>query len=112
MIPMPEATRLMFKHQEVLEALIKRAGLHEGRWQLIMTFGLAGMNMGPSESEVVPGAAVAITGIGLQRASADSPPALTADAAVVNPASVVREQSSTEEPGGAHPRSPRSPRSR
>jgi len=107
MITMPEATRLMFKHQEVLEALIKRAGLHEGRWQLIMTFGLAGMNMGPSESEVVPGAAVAITGIGLQKASPDSPPALTADAAAINPAGVAPELPPAEEAGRTPPRPPR-----
>jgi hypothetical protein len=84
---MPETSQLMFKYQEVLEALIKQAGLHEGRWQLIMVFGLAGANMGPNENEIVPGAAVAVTGIGLQKAGPESPKALTADAAAVNPAS-------------------------
>jgi hypothetical protein len=84
---MPEPTKLAFTYQEVLTALIKQAGLHDGTWQLVMTFGLAGMNMGPTEAEVVPGAAVAITGISLQKAKKDSPPALTTDAAVVNPAS-------------------------
>jgi hypothetical protein len=84
---MPETTRVTFKYQEVLAALIKQAGIHEGKWQIVMTFGLAGMNMGPSEVEVVPGAAVAVTSISLQKATPESPPALTADAAVVNPAS-------------------------
>ena len=84
---MAEINQLMFKHREVVEALVKKAGLHEGKWQLIMTFGLAAMNMGPSEAEVVPGAAVAVTGIGLQRASSESPSALVVDAAEVNPAS-------------------------
>ena len=84
---MPELTRMTFKYQDVLEALIKQAGLHEGRWQLIMTFGLAGMNMGPNNSEIVPGAAVAVTSISLQKATAESPSALTVDAAKVNPAS-------------------------
>jgi len=104
---MPEATRFMFTHQEVLKLLIKQADLHEGRWQLIVSFGFAGMNVGPNESEVVPGAAVAITGFGLQRASADSPAALTADAAVVNPTSVAPEQPATEGAGQATPRPPR-----
>jgi hypothetical protein len=84
---MPESTQLAFKYQEVLEALIKQADLHEGKWQLVMTFGLAALNMGPNADEVVPAAAVAVSGISLQRATKDSPPALTADAALVNPAS-------------------------
>ena len=84
---MPEVNQITFKYQEVLEALINKAGLHEGKWQLIMTFGLAGMNMGPNDAEIVPGAAVAVSSIGLIRARDDSPAALTADAALVNPAS-------------------------
>jgi len=83
---MPETSQLMFKYQEVLEALIKKADLHEGKWQLIMTFGLGAGNMGPNEAEIVPGAMVAVTSIGLQKAVEGAPPALVADAAVVNPA--------------------------
>jgi hypothetical protein len=77
----------MFKYQEVLEALIKKAGLHNGKWQLIMTFGLAAGNMGPNDAEIVPGAMVAVTSIGLQKAAEGAPAALVADAAIVNPAS-------------------------
>ena len=84
---MPEVNSYTFTHKEVLVALVKQAGLHEGRWQLSMTFGLAAMNMGPNEAEVVPGAAVAVTGIGLQKAAPESPVALTIDAAEVNPVS-------------------------
>jgi hypothetical protein len=83
---MPEADRYIFKYQEVLEALIKKADLHEGKWQLIMSFGLAATNMGPNEIEIVPGAALAVTWIGLQKAADNSPKALTADAAEINPA--------------------------
>ena len=82
---MPEINQYQFKYQEVVEALIKQAGLHEGRWQLVMNFGLAAANMGPNNSDLVPGAAVAVAGIGLLRANPGSPPALTADASVVNP---------------------------
>jgi hypothetical protein len=84
---MPEVDQYTFKHQEVIEALIKKAGLHEGKWQLVMQFGLAGLNMGPSPGEVMPGAAVGVVSIGLQRAKPDSPESLVADAAVVNPSS-------------------------
>lgn len=82
---MPEINNYTFKYSEVLEALIKKADLHEGKWQLVMSFGLAAMNLGPSPAQVVPGAAIAVSTIGLQRAVADSPEALVADASIVNP---------------------------
>jgi len=85
--PMSEATKIAFKYEEVVAALIKQAGLYEGKWQLTMTFGLAAMNTGPNDTELVPGAAVAVTAVGLQKASDGSPSTLTVDAAVVNPAS-------------------------
>jgi hypothetical protein len=91
---MPEVSQVMFKHQEVLEALIKKAGLHDGKWQLIVTFGFSGMNLGPSDAEMNPAAAVVITGIGLQKAAPESPPSLTLDAAVINPASTSRQRPS------------------
>jgi hypothetical protein len=84
---MPEINQYTFKYSEVIEALIKSAGLHEGKWQLVMTFGLAAVNMGPGPDEVVPGAGVAVASIGLQRATPESPPALVLDASVVNPTS-------------------------
>jgi hypothetical protein len=70
---MPEANQYMFKYQEVAEALVKQAGLHDGKWQVIMVFGLGAANMGPTDAEIVPGAAVAVTGIGLIRAVEASP---------------------------------------
>jgi hypothetical protein len=83
---MPEPGQYLFKYKEVAEALVRQAGLHEGKWQIIMVFGLGAANMGPTEGEVVPGAAVAVTGIGLQKATESSPSALVVDAAIVNPA--------------------------
>jgi hypothetical protein len=93
---MPEINSYSFKYQEVIEALIKKAGLHEGKWQLTMTFGLAAANMGPNQEELVPGAAVAVTSIGLQKASSESPDVLTADAAAVNPASTASQQPASQ----------------
>lgn len=84
---MPDINQYEFKHKEVLEALIKQAGLHDGRWQLILNFGLAGANVGPTDEQMTPGAIVAVHWIGLARATETSPPALVADAAEVNPAS-------------------------
>ena len=84
---MPEISQYQFKHREVAEALVKQAGLHEGKWQLVMTFGMGATNLGPSPEEVSPGAALAVTSVGLTRATDTSPPPLVVDAAEVNPAS-------------------------
>ncbi len=88
---MPEVDTYSFKYREVIEALIKQADLHDGRWQLVMTFGLGAVNMGPSAPEIVPGAAIAVTGLGLQRAKPESPEALVLDASIVNPASTASQ---------------------
>lgn len=80
---MPEPTQFNFSYKEVLVALVKLAGLREGKWQLLMNFGFAATNMGPTEAEAVPGAAVAVTGIGLAKATDGSPKALVIDAAEV-----------------------------
>ena len=84
---MPEVSQYFFKHKEVVEVLIKKLGLHEGRWQLIMNFGFGAANMGPTPAEVSPGGAVVVNAVGLQRATPESPESLTVDAEVVNPAS-------------------------
>jgi hypothetical protein len=83
---MPEVKQYEFQYREVMEALVKQAGLHEGKWQLTMTFGLGALNMGPTPSELVPGAAVGVQSIGLTKATDASPPGLVIDAAEVNPA--------------------------
>jgi hypothetical protein len=83
---MPEANSYAFKHKEVLELLIKKADVHEGKWMLMANFGFSGGNVGPSPEEASPGAFVAILNIGIQRAGADSPSGLMLDAADVNPA--------------------------
>lgn len=82
---MPEISQFNFKYSEVLEALVKQAGVHEGKWQLIMNFGLAGANLGPTQEEIVPGAVVGVQSIGLMRANETSPISLVIDAAEVNP---------------------------
>jgi hypothetical protein len=84
---MPEVDQYSFSYQEILELLVKKAGLHEGKWQLNLSFGFTAGNMGPTPPELVPGAIVAVTGVGLSRAKPDSPEALTIDAAKANPAS-------------------------
>lgn len=84
---MPEINQYTFKYSEVAEALIKQANIHEGRWQVVLQFGLGVANMGPNQQEVVPGAAIAVQSIGLAKAVPDSPESLVVDAAKVNPPS-------------------------
>lgn len=83
---MAEATQLMFKHAEVVTALIKQQGLHEGIWALTVHFGLGAVNAGqsPDGSDANPAAVIPVLGIGLQRADAASN--IAVDAAIVNPA--------------------------
>lgn len=75
-----------FSHQEVVEALIKQQGLHEGIWMLSVQFGIGGLNIHNPETktDLSPAAVVPIVAIGLAKKDALNPLAL--DAAVVNPA--------------------------
>jgi hypothetical protein len=95
---MPEPNQYTFDYRELAEALVKQAGLHEGRWQVVMTFGLGAANMGPTEAHVVPGAAVAVTSVGLLKATETSPSALVVDAAVVNPSTREDKRGDQREP--------------
>jgi hypothetical protein len=49
---MPEVEQFTFKPKEVAEALVKAAGVHNGRWQLIVSFGLSAANAGPTEADI------------------------------------------------------------
>jgi hypothetical protein len=82
---MPEVNQYVFSNKELLELLIKQAGVHEGRWVLMANFGFNAGNFGPSPDQAVPGAVVAVQQIGIQRAGADMPEQMSLDAAVVNP---------------------------
>jgi hypothetical protein len=75
-----------FSNKELVEALIKQQGLHEGIWMLGVRFGLGGINVNhPDNSmEATPAAVVPIIGFNLRKQAALNPLAL--DAAIVNPA--------------------------
>ena len=84
---MPEASQYMFTHKELVELMVKKAGVHEGKWILSVTFGFGAVNGGPTPEQVMPTGVVGVQSIGIQKAQSDSPEPLTVDAAVVNPAS-------------------------
>ena len=83
---MPETSQVTFAHKEVLELLIKRANIHEGKWMLSVTFAFSGANIGPTPDQVIPAAVVGIQSLGIQKAQPDSPDSLVLDAAIINPA--------------------------
>jgi hypothetical protein len=82
---MPEVNQYLFPHKELLEMLIKRAGVHEGKWGLIANLGFTPGNFGPSPEQMNPGAAVLILQMGIQKAGPEIPDSLSMDAASVNP---------------------------
>ena len=85
-IPGLEQERADAERKELLELLIKQAGVHEGKWILMTTFSFSAGNLGPAPELIAPGAVIVINNIGIQRAQADTAEAMTLDASVVNPA--------------------------
>lgn len=84
---MPEPNQITWTHKELVTLLVKQAGLHEGRWWLLVNLGMGPGNFGPSEDQIAPGVVVAVAGIGIQREAPGqrAPTALVVDAAEVNP---------------------------
>lgn len=80
---MAEATEFSFTYKEIVEALVKKQGLHEGIWMLNVEMGLQGANVGPDDNRLVPAALVPLVKMGIKRA--DKLTSLSVDAAVVNP---------------------------
>lgn len=87
---MAEATQIMFSHQEVVTALLKQHGVHEGLWQLTALFGFQAINIAhgasgqPGAGELVPAAVVPLLQVGIRRV--DELNNLSVDASTVNPA--------------------------
>jgi hypothetical protein len=82
---MPNADRFVFNHKQLLEALVKEAGIHTGKWTLRANFGCIPGNFGPSAGEISPGLAIALIDVGLIPAAPDHPENMVIDAAIVNP---------------------------
>jgi len=64
---LPEINQYVVKPKEIAELIAKSAGLTEGEWWLSMTFGFAPGNFGPNDAEIVPGVAVVVQNLTLQR---------------------------------------------
>lgn len=92
---MPEASQYMFTHKELVELMIKKADVREGKWMLSITFGFGAINGGPTPEQAMPTGVVGVQSVGIHKAQSDSPEALTVDAAVVNPASSEKRRPSS-----------------
>lgn len=82
---MPEANQYLFSHKELLELLVKKAGVHEGKWMIMANFGFSPGNFGPSPDQMAPGTVVVLLQVGIQRATPETPDPMTIDAATSNP---------------------------
>jgi len=84
---MPEISLITLTHRELAEMIIKTQNIHEGKWRLIIVFGIQGANfVPPGSSEAFPAALIPIQKIGLQRVQHDEKEdSITVDAAKLNP---------------------------
>jgi hypothetical protein len=80
---MAEPTQIVFSYKEVVEALLKKQGIHEGIWGIHVRFGIQAMNAGGSADDLLPVAVVPLVNIGIQKFEELS--SLSVDASVVNP---------------------------
>ncbi len=84
---MPEINQYVFSNKELLELLIKQAGVREGRWVLMTNFGIMPGNFGSAveqaAQQIAPGVAVVINEMGIQRATAEMPEQMSVDAALL-----------------------------
>lgn len=99
---MPEVPQYVFTHHEVIEALIKAAGVHEGQWILMFQMGMTAGQVGPP-TDRNPGVTIMIQKVGIQRAPAGSTPAnsVMVDAAKVNPVGAEEETHESKHEDGA-----------
>ena len=80
---MAEATQIVFTYRELVTAMVKEQGIHEGIWALYVHFGLQAQNFGPTLADIVPTAVLPILHMGLQKADKESN--IAVDASKVNP---------------------------
>ena len=82
---MPDVNQYTVSARELVELIIKSAGIREGRWFLMTNFGFSAANFGPTPAQMMPGAVVMIQNIGIQREMPGTPmpPEIIVDAAKV-----------------------------
>lgn len=81
------------------ELLIRNHGLHEGFYELSVTFDITGGVFGFNEKQPQPGVACVFGGVGIARVEA--PTERSVDAAIVNPAPVTKAKPTGRKPSKA-----------
>jgi hypothetical protein len=88
---MAEPTQFTFSMVEATEALIKKQGIHEGKWMLAVEFVVNVALLGTGPNDARPGAMVLANSLQLVKAPETGAPAnLIVDAAEVNPAKATK----------------------
>jgi hypothetical protein len=82
---MGEAKTIVFEYEEIIGALLKHQGIHEGIWALHLEFGIQvkNINLGSPEGKQVPGLIIPILKIGIEKI--EKAGGISVDAAKVNP---------------------------
>jgi hypothetical protein len=78
---MPAPSEFTFSFQEIVELLIRKAGVTDGHWGLQVRFGLNAANVGSSDTDLRPAAVIPIMDIGIRQY--EKPTNLSLDAAEV-----------------------------
>ena len=91
---MSKTTNHTFSHKDVVTAMIRDRGIHDGIWGLFVRFGLTATNINSAEpgreAALTPAAIVPLVEISLQPFEVES--AISVDAAKVNPKPRVRKK--------------------
>ncbi len=74
----------LFDYKEIVETLVKKQGIREGEWRLLIEFGLGANNVPVGDNKIAPAVINIIQKIGIKRA--EQPSNLSVNAAEVNPA--------------------------
>ena len=82
---MAEPEKFTFSYPEIAEALVKKQGIHDGIWGIMVQFGIGAANVAkPDKTEqMLPAAIVPVIAMGIQKFKDEN--SLTVDAAKVNP---------------------------
>jgi hypothetical protein len=94
---MAESTQYSFELSEVVTALIKHQGIHEGKWTVGVEFNMGAALAGPSPADARPTAFIAVNRLQLTQPSEGARAiTFTVDAASVNPAPKASKKKQTK----------------
>lgn len=82
------ASQFTYTHKELIQLMLKDAGIHDGWWNLAVNFRLGAGAFGPTADDVVPSGFVGVEGVGIQRVElkeGEPIPPLTYNAKELNP---------------------------